>query len=196
MDKRQLWVEIVVPASDSSASSGKSFNAKVLGTTSANSNTIYISSPICCLDIMKSCFPKAVLSDGTEIGSQVTCPTAGGKYNAYDGKIAGFDAATIKPKIEASGSSMTRELVITPSATRVRVRFWIDQNAKGAAGVPDELFNRNYGNSGAADSQASVSQVTNTSNGAPQPVNANPAEHVDVAIDCGHTTDNAREHPA
>lgn len=196
MNKRQLWVEIVVPSSENSPSSGKSFNAKVLGSCSANPNTIYITSPICCLDIMKPCFPSVSLTDGTALGSDLTCPSSSGKYNAYDGKIAGFDAATIKPKIESSGSTMTRDIVVTPSASRVRVRFWIDKNAKGAAGVPAEMFERNYNNSAAADSPASISQLTNTSTGAPMPINANPAEHVDIAIDCGHTTDKAREHPS
>lgn len=79
---------------------------------------------------------------------------------------------------------MTREVVISPSASRCRVRFWIDANAEGNQGIPRELFQRNYGG------QGSVDNVTSTANGSPIPVNANPSAHVDVAIDIGHSKSN------
>lgn len=82
---------------------------------------------------------------------------------------------------------MTREIVISPSASKCRVRFWIDANAEGNQGAPRELFQRNYGG------QGSVDNVTSTANGSPIPVNANPSAHVDVAIDIGHSKSNIGE---
>lgn len=76
MDKGQLWVEVVIPSSDDAATSGHAFNAKVIGTTAGNAGTIYISSPICCLDMFSSCFPKKALSTGEVVGQELTYPHA------------------------------------------------------------------------------------------------------------------------
>lgn len=89
MLKGQLWAEIVVP-DGSAATKGFVINAKVIGTQTVDSETIYINSPICFLSMCDSMFPKKlVANEETYTGVY----TSG--YDAYGAKINGMDGSAV-----------------------------------------------------------------------------------------------------